>query len=153
MCNCQAENVTETGNGNITGAQTAADEKSAVIQRNLETAIQVSTETTDGVESEKNNPEATVQGVEYGSGIKYNDRLTLELSGEQMALVKDAFDKARRESGLKDRALLLEFIARAFLSAGSIPEAQSLPTRWCFMRTRQQALHCSPPYCAPGSRR
>ncbi len=50
--------------------------------------------------------------------IKYNDKLTVELSNIQMAVLKDAFEKARKESGLKDRASLLEYIAKAFLQDG-----------------------------------
>jgi len=50
--------------------------------------------------------------------IKYNDKLTVELSNIQMAVMKDAFEKARKESGLKDRASLLEYIAKAFLQGG-----------------------------------
>ncbi len=42
-------------------------------------------------------------------------KLTVELSNIQMAVLKDAFEKARKESGLKDRASLLEYIAKVFL--------------------------------------
>jgi len=50
--------------------------------------------------------------------VKYNDKLRVELSNIQMAVLKDAFEKARKESGLKDRASLLEYIAKAFLQGG-----------------------------------
>ncbi len=53
--------------------------------------------------------------------IKYHDKLILELSGEQMAVIRDALNKARKESGLRDRASLLTYIARAYL-AGTLSD-------------------------------
>jgi len=60
----------------------------------------------------------TSTGEEKQVPIKYNDKLTVELSNIQMVVIKDALEKARKESGLKDRASLLEYIARAFLQDG-----------------------------------
>ncbi len=61
--------------------------------------------------------------------IKYHDKLTVELSNIQMAVMKDAFEKARKESGLKDRASLLEYIAKAFLQGGMpSPKKRSKPS-------------------------
>lgn len=57
--------------------------------------------------------------IEEEKRIKYHDKLIIELAGDQMAVVKDAFDKARKESGLKDRASLLEFMARQYLSGST----------------------------------
>jgi|GEM_PF-290458 len=48
--------------------------------------------------------------------VKYHDKLIVELSGEEMSIVKDAFDRARKESGLRDRKSLLLFIAKSFLA-------------------------------------
>ncbi len=60
--------------------------------------------------------------------IKYHDKLTVELSNIQMVVMKDAFEKARKESGLKDRASLLEYIAKAFLQGGMpAPKKRSKP--------------------------
>ena len=47
--------------------------------------------------------------------IKYHDKLIVELSGEEMSIVKDALDRARKESGLRDRKSLLLFIVKSFL--------------------------------------
>ncbi len=61
--------------------------------------------------------------------IKYHDKLTVELSNIQMVVMKDAFEKARKESGLKDRASLLEYIAKAFLQGGMpSPKKRSKPS-------------------------
>ena len=48
--------------------------------------------------------------------IKYHDKLIVELSGEEMGIVKDALDRARKESGLRDRKSLLLFIVKSFLT-------------------------------------
>ncbi|MHC9543776.1 MAG: HNH endonuclease [Vulcanimicrobiota bacterium] len=48
--------------------------------------------------------------------VKYHDKLIVELSGEEMSIVKDALDRARKESGLRDRKSLLLFIAKSFLA-------------------------------------
>ncbi|MHC9541424.1 MAG: HNH endonuclease [Vulcanimicrobiota bacterium] len=47
--------------------------------------------------------------------IKYHDKPIVELSGEEMSIVKDALDRARKESGLRDRKSLLLFIVKSFL--------------------------------------
>ncbi len=47
--------------------------------------------------------------------VKYHDKLIVELSGEEMSMVKDAFDRAKKESGLRDRASLLMHIVKRFL--------------------------------------
>ncbi|MHC9537990.1 MAG: HNH endonuclease [Vulcanimicrobiota bacterium] len=48
--------------------------------------------------------------------IKYHDKLIVELSGEEMSIMKDALDRARKESGLRDRKSLLLFIVKSFLT-------------------------------------
>ncbi len=68
-------------------------------------------------------------GEEQQIPIKYHDKLTVELSNIQMVVMKDAFEKARKESGLKDRASLLEYIAKAFLQGGMpSPKKRSKPS-------------------------
>ena len=47
--------------------------------------------------------------------VKYHEKLVVDLDAEQMSVLKDAFTKARKESGLRDRASLLIHIAKAFL--------------------------------------
>jgi len=75
------------------------------------------------------NLKCTSTGEEQQVPIKYNDKLTVELSNIQMAVLKDAFEKARKESGLKDRASLLEYIAKAFLQGGMpSPKKRSNPS-------------------------
>ncbi len=46
---------------------------------------------------------------------KYHEKLVVDLDAEQMSVLQDAFTKARKESGLRDRASLLVHIAKAFL--------------------------------------
>ncbi|MHC9541295.1 MAG: hypothetical protein AB9903_17460 [Vulcanimicrobiota bacterium] len=53
--------------------------------------------------------------------IKYHDKLIVELSGEEMSIVKDALDRARKESGLRDRKSLLLFIVKSFLDGTVTP--------------------------------
>ena len=59
------------------------------------------------------------------SQIKYHDKLIVELSGEEMSIVKDALDRARKESGLRDRKSLLLFIAKSFLADTHIDGRES----------------------------
>ena len=46
---------------------------------------------------------------------KYHEKLVVDLAALQMSVLQDAFTKARKESGLRDRASLLVHIAKAFL--------------------------------------
>jgi len=46
---------------------------------------------------------------------KYHEKLLVDLDALQMSVLNDAFTKARKESGLRDRASLLIHIAKAFL--------------------------------------
>ena len=55
-------------------------------------------------------PEITLQG-----SLKYHEKLVMDLDALQMSVLQDAFTKARKESGLRDRASLLIHIAKAFL--------------------------------------
>ena len=47
--------------------------------------------------------------------VKYHEKLVVDLDALQMSVLQDAFTKARKESGLRDRASLLIHIAKAFL--------------------------------------
>ncbi|MHC9538095.1 MAG: HNH endonuclease [Vulcanimicrobiota bacterium] len=47
--------------------------------------------------------------------VKYHEKLLVDLDALQMSVLQDAFTKARKESGLRDRASLLVHIAKAFL--------------------------------------
>ncbi len=49
---------------------------------------------------------------------KYHEKMLVELSGEQAAVIRDAFRKARKESGYSDRASLFAYMARTFLEGG-----------------------------------
>lgn len=74
------------------------------------------TEKTDETGMRYAQEESVDKPIEEEKRTRYHDKLIIELAGDQMAVVKDAFDKARKESGLKDRASLLEFMAREYLS-------------------------------------
>ena len=65
-------------------------------------------------EEKKENPVTDPSGS-VTAPIKYHDKLIVELSGEEMSIVKDALDRARKESGLRDRKSLLLFIVKSFL--------------------------------------
>ncbi|MHC9539841.1 MAG: hypothetical protein AB9903_10010 [Vulcanimicrobiota bacterium] len=59
---------------------------------------------------------ATVEAPHQLQGsVKYHEKLVVDLDAEQMSILQDAFTKARKESGLRDRASLLVHIAKAFL--------------------------------------
>jgi len=111
----------------------SSDAQSEIVGNDGTVAIQEATPAANEKGSEKGDEEGnekklvedTIPGAEPGKGVKYNDKLLLELSGEQMAVVKDALNKARKESGLKDRASLFQFIAMTYLSADKMPEAKS----------------------------
>ena len=49
--------------------------------------------------------------------IKYHDKLIVELTGEEMGIVKDALDRARKVSSLRDRKSLLLFIVKCYLDS------------------------------------
>jgi hypothetical protein len=44
--------------------------------------------------------------------------MLIELSGEQAAVIRDALQRARKESGFSDRASLFTYMARTFLEGG-----------------------------------
>ncbi|MGV8121610.1 MAG: hypothetical protein AB2L14_17765 [Candidatus Xenobiia bacterium LiM19] len=59
---------------------------------------------------------ATVEAPHQLQGsVKYHEKLVVDLDALQMSVFQDAFTKARKESGLRDRASLLIHIAKAFL--------------------------------------
>ena len=53
--------------------------------------------------------------IQLQGSLKYHEKLVVDLDAEQMSVLQDAFTKARKESGLRDRASLLIHIAKAFL--------------------------------------
>ncbi|MGV8118588.1 MAG: HNH endonuclease [Candidatus Xenobiia bacterium LiM19] len=59
---------------------------------------------------------ATVEALHQPQGsVKYHEKLVVDLDALQMSVLQDAFTKAKKESGLRDRASLLVHIAKAFL--------------------------------------
>ncbi|MHC9539065.1 MAG: HNH endonuclease [Vulcanimicrobiota bacterium] len=59
---------------------------------------------------------ATVEAPHQPQGsVKYHEKLVVDLDALQMSVLQDAFTKARKESGLRDRASLLVHIAKTFL--------------------------------------
>ncbi|MGV8125051.1 MAG: HNH endonuclease [Candidatus Xenobiia bacterium LiM19] len=63
------------------------------------------------------NEQGTVPEIplQLQGSVKYHEKLVVDLDALQMSVLQDAFMKARKESGLKDRASLLVHIAKAFL--------------------------------------
>ncbi|MHC9543024.1 MAG: HNH endonuclease [Vulcanimicrobiota bacterium] len=53
--------------------------------------------------------------LQLQGSVKYHEKLVVDLDAEQMSVLQDAFTKARKETGLRDRASLLVHIAKAFL--------------------------------------
>ncbi|MHC9540476.1 MAG: HNH endonuclease [Vulcanimicrobiota bacterium] len=53
--------------------------------------------------------------LQLQGSVKYHEKLVVDLDAEQMSVLQDAFRKARKESGKRDRASLLIYIAKAFL--------------------------------------
>ncbi len=73
-------------------------------------------ETREGDQQVKREEDgAVVSPGSVTAPVKYHDKLIVELSGEEMSMVKDAFDRAKKESGLRDRASLLMHIVKRFL--------------------------------------
>ncbi|MHC9543386.1 MAG: HNH endonuclease [Vulcanimicrobiota bacterium] len=70
--------------------------------------------TNEGKTSQKQSiaPEIPLQ---LQGSLKYHEKLVVDLDAEQMSVLQDAFTKARKESGKRDRASLLIHIAKAFL--------------------------------------
>ena len=72
---------------------------------------------TPGISLQNNQsttPEIPLQ-LQPQSSVKYHEKLVVDLDALQMSVLQDAFTKARKESGLRDRASLLVHIAKAFL--------------------------------------
>jgi len=68
-------------------------------------------------ESEITKEQSTAPGMplqQHGS-VKYHEKLVVDFDAEQMSVLKDAFTKAKKESGKRDRASLLLHIAKVFL--------------------------------------
>ncbi|MHC9541285.1 MAG: HNH endonuclease [Vulcanimicrobiota bacterium] len=53
--------------------------------------------------------------LQLQGSLKYHEKLVVDLDALQMSVLQDAFTKARKESGLRDRASLLIHIAKVFL--------------------------------------
>ncbi|MHC9539556.1 MAG: HNH endonuclease [Vulcanimicrobiota bacterium] len=67
------------------------------------------------LQEEKKDNAATEPTGSATAPIKYHDKLIVELTGEEMSIVKDALDRARKESGLRDRKSLILFIVKCYL--------------------------------------
>ncbi|MGV8120529.1 MAG: HNH endonuclease [Candidatus Xenobiia bacterium LiM19] len=71
-------------------------------------------------------PEMTIQ---HQGSVKYHEKLVVDLDAEEMSVLKDAFTKAQKESGKRDRASLLLHIAKAFLE-GCLPSGKRRKPRY-----------------------
>ncbi len=66
-------------------------------------------------ETPKEQSTAPEMPLQLQSSVKYNEKLVVDLDAEQMSVLNDAFTKAKKESGKRDRASLLLHIAKVFL--------------------------------------
>jgi len=88
--------------------------ESAIPSASAPASEDVLTYTSEGETSQEQSiaPEMPLQ---HQGSLKYHEKLVVDLDAEQMSVLQDAFTKARKESGLRDRASLLVHIAKAFL--------------------------------------
>ncbi|MHC9540455.1 MAG: HNH endonuclease [Vulcanimicrobiota bacterium] len=70
---------------------------------------------TNAVETPQEQSTIIEAPLQNQCSVKYHGKLVVDLDAEQMSVLQDAFTKARKESGLRDRASLLIHIAKAFL--------------------------------------
>jgi 5-methylcytosine-specific restriction endonuclease McrA len=61
--------------------------------------------------------------------MRYRSKFIVDLEGDQMAILDKALEKAREESGRRERGELLLHIARAFLDAGGSNDSNGAPYR------------------------
>ncbi|MHC9540149.1 MAG: HNH endonuclease [Vulcanimicrobiota bacterium] len=61
------------------------------------------------------NKQSSAPDMPPQNSVKYHEKLVVDLDAEEISVLQDAFAKARKESGLRDRASLLVHIAKAFL--------------------------------------
>jgi hypothetical protein len=64
--------------------------------------------------------------------VRYRSKLVLELEHDRLALIMQAFSKARKETGLKERGALLEHISRAYLENQAAESCEGSPYRITF---------------------
>jgi len=67
------------------------------------------------VETQQQESTVIEMPIQNQAPAKYHEKLVVDINAEDMSVLKDALAKARKESGLKDRASLLLYIAKAFL--------------------------------------
>jgi hypothetical protein len=65
--------------------------------------------------------------IQHQNSLKYHEKLVIDLDAEEMSVLKDAFAKAQKESGLRGRASLLLHIAKAFLEGCTSSRARRKP--------------------------
>jgi len=65
--------------------------------------------------------------IQHNGSVKYHEKLVVDLNAEEMSVLKDAFTKAQKESGLRDRASLLLHIAKAFMEGCQASGARRKP--------------------------
>jgi len=70
-----------------------------------------------------------VEPVQGAGPLRYHTKLVLELEHDRLAIITRALEKARQESGEKERGALLEYIARAFLEKSPSGGGESVPYR------------------------
>ena len=68
-----------------------------------------------GISLQNEQNTALEMPLQLQGSLKYHEKLVVDLDALQMSVLQDAFTKARKESGLRDRASLLVHIAKTFL--------------------------------------
>ena len=80
-----------------------------------------------GISLQNEQSAAPEMSLQPQGSLKYHEKLVVDLDAEQMSVIQDAFTKARKESGLRDRASLLVHIAKAFLEGCPSPGKRRKP--------------------------
>ncbi|MGV8124919.1 MAG: hypothetical protein AB2L14_34660 [Candidatus Xenobiia bacterium LiM19] len=70
---------------------------------------------TSSVEPSREQSTIIEAPLKQQGSVKYHEKLVVDLDAEEMSILKDAFTKAQKESGLRGRASLLIHMAKAFL--------------------------------------
>jgi hypothetical protein len=64
--------------------------------------------------------------------VRYSSKLVLELEHDRLALIRQAFSKARKETGSRERGALLEHISRRYLENDAAGSREGSPYRIIF---------------------
>lgn len=82
-----------------------------------------------GPQQESPAPAASGTQIEIRAPERYRTKLILEIENDRMAILERAFEKARKETGEKERGALIEHIARAYIENESPGRGDGSPYR------------------------